>query len=511
MTNVTNKLAEAEKLIESEQRLRTTFDRMLEGIQIHDFNWRYIYVNDALVKYSTYTRKELLGYTLMEKYPGIEQSSLFQVMNRCMTERTTEHLETEFVFPDGSKADFELSIQPIPEGVFILSIDITERKKAVKEIEELNKSLERKVTERTAELEAANKKLESNVRQLEESEEKFQKAFHASAAGITITRLSDSVYVEVNDAFSRMTGFSIEELQGNTSIALGLVVNKEKREKVFDELAIHGFTKDVELSVRHKSGKILNVLTSMETVLLKGEKYAINIIYDITERKKAEEQLAFANKELEAFSYSVSHDLRAPLRGIHNYSRILEEEYYDKLDEEGKKIIGVILRNSKKMGILIDDLLAFSRLGRKEVRRSVIDMNALTRAVVDEVLSSSSDVNVAFDIGDLPATNGDESLIRQVLLNLVSNAVKYSAKTPHPSIQVGFDKNSYYVKDNGAGFDMAYYDKLFGVFQRLHSEEDFEGTGVGLAIVKRIIEKHEGKVWAESRVEQGATFYFSLP
>lgn len=226
-------------------------------------------------------------------------------------------------------------------------------------------------------------------------------------------------------------------------------------------------------------------------------------------------ELEVSNKELESFTYSVSHDLRAPLRAVHSYSKILEEDYMEKLDDDGRQTIKVILRNSKKMGELIDDLLAFSRLGRKEVNSKDIHMDSLVRGVTNEFLSSDSENNnVEIKIQTLPAASGDQALVKQVWVNLVSNAVKYSSKQKKILIEIGSypkgDQNVYYVKDNGVGFDMQYYDKLFGVFQRLHSQEDFEGTGVGLAISQRIVQKHHGEIWAESKLNEGATFYFSL-
>jgi signal transduction histidine kinase len=226
-------------------------------------------------------------------------------------------------------------------------------------------------------------------------------------------------------------------------------------------------------------------------------------------------QLELVNKELEAFSYSVSHDLRTPLRAINGYSMMLKEDYEGKLDAEGNRIIGNIITNASMMGQLIDDLLAFSRLGKKELVSTTIDMQSLAINVVNELLQHDLEKDYQINIGLLPPTEADQGMIKQVLVNLLSNAMKYSSKKSIPEIEIGSKDEAtriiYYVRDNGVGFDMAYAGKLFGVFQGLHSQDEFEGTGVGLALVKRIIDKHKGEVWAEALENNGATFYFSLP
>jgi light-regulated signal transduction histidine kinase (bacteriophytochrome) len=226
-------------------------------------------------------------------------------------------------------------------------------------------------------------------------------------------------------------------------------------------------------------------------------------------------QLESVNKELESFSYSVSHDLRAPIRAINAYTKILVEDYSGKFDMEGTKVLHSIIRNSNKMGELIDDLLAFSKLGRKQVTVSEINMTALVNQVREELIFDDGEKIPEFSVGLLPPAKGDQSLVKQVWINLISNAIKYSKYNSKIHIGIGASEKDnqvvYYVKDDGAGFDMQYYDKLFGVFQRLHSQEEFEGTGIGLAIVQKIVHRHNGKVWAESTLNEGACFYFSLP
>jgi signal transduction histidine kinase len=249
---------------------------------------------------------------------------------------------------------------------------------------------------------------------------------------------------------------------------------------------------------------------------------------EVIERKRAQEditalnaelesraaQLEVANKELESFSYSVSHDLRAPLRAINGFSLALQEDYGGQLDDEGRRLVGIVHEQSRMMGQLIDDLLEFSRLGRKPLAASSIDMTALAREAVQE-LQRNFDRMPPVKIHPLAGASGDRALIKQVWVNLLSNAIKFTGGREWPEIEVsslaGGNETVFSVKDNGAGFDMRYYEKLFGVFQRLHSAEDFPGTGVGLALVQRVVSRHGGRVWAEGAVGKGATFYFALP
>jgi len=225
-------------------------------------------------------------------------------------------------------------------------------------------------------------------------------------------------------------------------------------------------------------------------------------------------ELEASNKELEAFSYSVSHDLRAPLRAISGYAIMLKEDYDASFDKEAKRITGNIISNVKMMGRLIDDLIAFSRLGKREIIGRAIDMKALVESCREELLHSWPGEKPPITVGSLPGCRGDEDLIKQVWLNLIGNALKYSSKNPDAHIEIGSTGDNgntvYFVRDNGAGFNMQYADKLFKVFQRLHSQDEFEGTGVGLALVKRIIDKHRGEVRAESALGKGAVFYFSV-
>jgi len=236
---------------------------------------------------------------------------------------------------------------------------------------------------------------------------------------------------------------------------------------------------------------------------------------NVTERTLADQQIKSLNKDLEAFSYSVAHDLRSPLRILDGYTGILQEDYGHCLDNEGKRLLSVITVNARHMGTLIDELLNFSRLGRLPVNRQLTNMQEMVNNVLEEQLSLVPRDRINLKVQAIEAAQCDPTLMRHVLSNLIGNAIKYSGKKEKASIEIGSYKRAtdivYFVKDNGSGFDMKYADKLFGVFQRLHKLSEFEGTGVGLAIVHRIISKHGGKVWAESEIDKGATFYFTLP
>ncbi len=231
----------------------------------------------------------------------------------------------------------------------------------------------------------------------------------------------------------------------------------------------------------------------------------------------ANAELATANRELESFSYTVSHDLRAPLRGIDGYSSLLLEDHTTELTPEARRCLDLVRQNTQQMGQLVDDLLDFARLNRRPVEKQPVRTGELARRVVEELQSAERDRQVQVAFGALPDCRADEAMLRQVYRNLVANAFKFTRKSDRPVIEIGScerngedEPTTYFVKDNGVGFDMKYTGKLFGVFQRLHRPEDYEGTGVGLAIVERIVQRHGGRVWAESAAGQGATFYFTL-
>ena len=330
-----------------------------------------------------------------------------------------------------------------------------------------------------------------------------------------------------NHNFCRISKFSYDELVGQDH----RIINSGHHPKEFIRnlwvTIANGKIWRGELKNKAKDGTFYWVDTTIVPFLNEtGKPYQyVAIRADITQRKLAEEEILVLNEELEkrvkerteemeSFSYSVSHDLRAPLRAINGYANILEEDYAVTLDGEGRRLLKEVQLNAKKMGVLIDNLLAFSRLGRKEVERATVDMTHLAELSIKEVEQTIAH-HAAIKLWPLIPAKADQTLIQNVLINLISNAIKYSEKKAAPFIEIRSKRSNgeviYSVKDNGVGFDMEYKDKLFGVFQRLHSADEFPGTGVGLAMAKRIINKHRGRIWAEAKLNEGATFYFSLP
>lgn len=511
--DVSAKKEAEEKLAANEIRFRSIIENSSDVIALMDKNFSLIYRSPSAAKISGWTDEDMEGINVTKNIHPDDQAYAKDIITEVMANPAKPvycsfrflHKLSHFVWIEGLLVNL-LHNESINAIVFNYR-DITERIQAEEEVKKLNETLELKVIERTNEL-------EKTIRHLKESENKFEKIFQTSAAGMSIVSLSTFLFVDVNTAFENITGYAATDVIGKGADELNLVADMEIRNHIRKELSTKGSVKDLEISVKHKSGAIIEVLTAAEIFSHGEDHYVLNIIYDITERKRMEEQLRSVNKELEAFTYSVSHDLRAPLRAVNGYAQILSEDYGKKLDEDANRILDIIKYNATKMGTLIDDLLTFSRLGRKEIQKNTIDLAQLVEGVIIE-LNKTTQHRAQLNIGKLHKVKGDYGLLNQAVINLISNAIKYSSHKKEPAIEIYSEQNAnetvFTVKDNGAGFDMRYADKLFGVFQRLHSDEEFEGTGVGLAIVQRVIAKHGGRVNAEGKTGEGALFQFTLP
>lgn len=375
--------------------------------------------------------------------------------------------------------------------------------------------------------------LKRAVEALRESEARYRRIVDTATEGILVVD-PDTVITFANARMAEMLGYRGDELidRRMTDFMLGEDLPDHKR---IMEACRSGLSGNYERRFQRKDGQTVWAFTSVTAVFDEEHRFdgSFAMFTDITERKRAEEALHTlnqelerrvlertaaleeANKELEAISYSVSHDLRGPLRAIDGFSSILLEDYKSVLDAEGRRYLTAVHLGAVRLGRLIDDILAFSRMSRREMTMMPVDMTAMTREIFDEQLATVPGRTIELRLSELPPAEGDPAMIRQVLVNLLSNAVKFTAPKAEAVIEVsGIAKeteNVYCVKDNGAGFDMQYVDKLFGVFQRLHSAEEFEGTGIGLAIVKRVVVRHGGRVWAEGKVGEGASLYFTLP
>ena len=386
-------------------------------------------------------------------------------------------------------------------------------------------------TDNTArkQIEAEQKRLDLRLR----DQHFYMRALiESSIDALTVTDLR-GIITDVNTQMEALTGCTRDELIG--AEFKSCFTDPERAEAGLKRVLKEQKVSDFELTARAREGKQTAVSYNATTFYDRDRRLqgVFSAARDMTERKKVEEallalkndlerrvhrrtaELEIANKELESFSYSVSHDLRAPLRAIDGFSRKVVAAYGDRLDDEGRRQLQVVRDNAQRMGRLIDDLLAFSRMGRQEIALQSVDMDSQARSVASELRAAEAQRAIEFVFAPLPPARGDAAMLRQVWANLLGNAVKFSRRRQDALIEVGGRVEAgealYWVKDNGAGFDMQYADKLFGVFQRLHRQDEFEGTGVGLAIAQRILHRHKGRIWGEGKTDVGATFWFTLP
>ena len=495
--DITDRKKAEEKVRESQVMFSSLFRKspvMNTITEIH--NGKFIEVNDAFAEFMGYTKNELIGKTSNELNVLVNPKDREQVVMNIEENSYVRGREMQIATKDGKIRWVSVNVDKMnlngKDCLLTAAIDISSRKEA-----------------------------EQLIQKQKQDIQDFIDSMSTLCAKVT----TDGKIIIVNKTALLATGLSIEELLSTNFLegkwwtfdadvysrvrnaferaCSGVAVTYDENIFVFNQVLTINFSlipifkPNAEVDYIVAEGRDITALKITEVAL--------------TERTN---QLEALNTELEAFSYSVSHDLRAPLRGIIGFSSILEEDYGNILDDEGKRITAVIKSNTIKMGQLIDDLLAFSRMGRQDILKTNIDTRRMVNEVI-ETLAKDKVKDIEWIIHSLPKVNGDMNTIRQVWINLISNAMKYSGNKERQRIEIGFSDQGrqfvFYVKDNGVGFDEKYKDKLFKVFQRLHSAEDFEGTGVGLALVEKIISKHGGKVWAEGKEGEGACFYFSLP
>jgi PAS domain S-box-containing protein len=509
----------AEEIAIKEKALLTTLiDNLPTGVFIKDKNFRKIIANpihikdvrnhlkalgeNPEVKITNKTDFEVYPHELAENFYSEDQ----KVINNGLA---VENNERVLYDDDGGQIHKLITKIPLLDnnnqitGMIGVTTDITDRKKAEIEIMKLNRELEKRVAERTAELLDLYNNAPCGYHSLDEN----------------------GFFVLVNDTELRWLGYEREDII-NKCKATELMTEESQKifTLIFPQFKEKGYINNLELEFVRKNGSVLPVLLTATVIYDDSGNFlrSRSTLIDNTNRKEAEKmiqeyntKLENSNKELEAFAYSVSHDLRAPLRHISGFIKHFVEKRTTALTNEEMGYLDIISKSAEEMGNLIDALLSFSRLNKAEMQKQVLDHKSIITGIIpifqDEILKRKIDIK----INELHHETGDLQLIKQVWTNLISNAIKYTGKKENPEIEIGsFEEEGeivFYVKDNGAGFNMKYADKLFGVFQRLHKARDFEGIGIGLANVNRIVSRHGGLCWAEGETDKGATFYFSLP
>lgn len=484
----------------SEARYRALFEYAADGIVIANPESYYIDANASACRMLGYTRGELVGLHAKDIVTQTEVAHIETALEMIKA-RSAYHREWQFRRKDGSVFLADVMATMMPDGNLLGMVrDITERR-------------------RTETAFAA-------------SELRYRRLFETAKDGILILDAETGMVVDVNPFLITTLGFSHEEFLSKAIWELGFFKDIWANAEKFAELKDKEYVRYEHLPLETSTGQRIEVEFVSNVYLVEGKKVIQCNVRDVTARREAEEslcqlnanleqrviqrtaQLEAANKDLESFSYSVSHDLRAPLRAISGFSRIVLEDHSAEMDADGLRYLQLVEKSALQMGQLIDDLLTFSRTGRQALNVQPVITADVVNAALDDLKTMQENRRVNISVGDLADCEADPSLLRQVWLNLLSNALKYTRNCDPAVITIGSRREGemdvFFVRDNGAGFDMKYADKLFGVFQRLHLADDYEGTGVGLALVQRIVQRHGGRVWAEAKLNLGATFHFTL-
>jgi PAS domain S-box-containing protein len=513
-----------------------------------------------------YTASEIMGRPVSLLVPEDRQEELENIMARLRAGETVEHFETARLRRDGQVIHVALTISPIRNtageivGASTIARDITKRKQAEDALRRMNRELRAISTcNQVLMLATCELTLLKDICRIVCDEAGYRMAWAGYAENDEAKSVRPAAWAGNEDGYLATAAVNWADTErgrgpsgsairsGKTAVSQDLA-NDPQIAPWREDALLRGYRSSIALPLKDEDGRTFGCLTiySAETGAFTPAEIALleelagDLAFGITalrtrnERNRAEAGLRQLNQELEqrvasrtaaleeaikeqeAFSYTVSHDLRAPLRAIDGFARILQEEYASILGEEGRRYTETIGRNAVRMSQLISDILDFSRMSRREIAAEPVDMTELAREVYEEVRGAApAERNIVLHMASLPPASGDRAMLRQVWVNLISNAVKFTSPQPEALIEVGSSaasgENTYWVKDNGVGFDMRYSDKLFGVFQRLHTADEFEGTGIGLAIVKRVVTRHGGRVWAESKLGKGTTLYFTLP
>lgn len=487
------------------------FDKMIEGVQVITPDYTYLYVNETVTQQGKFTKEELLGYTMMEKYPGIETTEMFNHLVQCMETGKAHQMVNEFDFPDGSKGYFELRMQRVDDGVLIFSFDITEVKRAEELVKLTNVELEQRVKERTALHEI--------------SETRFQLAVAGTSAGIWDWKVADGTSEWWSPKFYELLGYENGEISPSLS-SFNKIVHPDDYVHALEMLDAHLNNHEkfeLEYRLKTKKGDYKWFLGNGQATWDENGKAVrmVGTIIDIDEKKRAENLLKessrllqLKNEELKEFVYVASHDLQEPVRTIASFINLFEENYKDKVDDEGKLMLEFMKGATERSQTLIVDLLDYSRLGANKTFEKV-NLEKVLNEVKDDLASTIQDKKVIIKASPLPKVVGLKTELRLLFQNLISNAIKFSKHDKNPEISIIAESKDRYwqfsVTDKGIGFEQKQADKIFQVFKRLNSRKKYEGTGIGLAQCKRIVELHDGEIWAKSKPGKGSTFYFTLP
>ncbi|WP_305662726.1 PAS domain S-box protein [Daejeonella sp.] len=500
-SDITQRKQAEEELHQKTRQIEDILDRIDEGFIALDKEFRYTYANKRIGEMTGREPASLIGKNVWDEFPEAVGSATQKAFEHAFNEQCylcdVDHYPPLDLWQENH-------IYPSEDGIAVFIRDISQQKRHEQAISTAYQRLAFHFT--NTPMGVMEWDPEGKVVQWSQQAEII---FGWKASEIIGRNFSELEIILPEQAASDQQ-LNRKLLNGELERVIGSTKNITKTGNII-------FTEWYNSVLKDDEGKVISIVSFINdiTVRKEAEHLIISLNQELENKVLARtEQLEQANKDLEAFSYSVSHDLRAPLRAVNGFSTMLHELYRDKLDERAERLISTIVSSTINMGMLIDDLLKFSRLGRKELTIQPVNMDALVRDCLQEIRISYPSLNAEIGIETLPDCLGDQLVLRQVWMNLIENAVKYSSTVDSPRIEINFKETertvTYLVKDNGVGFDMQYYDKLFGVFQRLHRQSEFEGTGIGLALIKRIIDKHNGKVWAEGEVGKGATFYFTL-